>query len=131
MPFHRRRRYQLVFARLKQAVAACLLDATSRAQVALWLNGGPGSSDLGAVLVLRGERGFRGYQSGQHAVFSGTYIVTVFYCVYTWFILQFCGRTDWYPRNRCSHDKTSRPGSSLIGFFTENGPDSPDFSYKH
>ena len=37
--------------------------------------------------VLWGEWSFRGYQSGQHTVFSGTYIITVLYCVYTWLIL--------------------------------------------
>ena len=47
--------------------------------------------------VLWGEQSFRGYQSGQHTVFSGTYIITVLYCAYTWLILQFVRAvwTDW------------------------------------
>ena len=38
-----------------------------------------------------GERSFRGNQSGQHIVFSDTYVITVLYRVYMWRILQFCG----------------------------------------
>ena len=34
-----------------------------------------------------------GSQSGQHTVFSGTCIVTASYCVYTWLMLQFGGRS--------------------------------------
>ena len=43
--------------------------------------------------VLWGERCFRRYQSGQRTVFSGAYIITVLQCVYTWLILQLCGRS--------------------------------------
>ena len=43
--------------------------------------------------VLWGERDFRRYQSGQPTVFSGAYIITMPQYVYTWLILQICGRS--------------------------------------
>ena len=43
--------------------------------------------------VLYEKHDFRRYQSGQPTVFSGTYIITVPQYVYTWLILQFCGRS--------------------------------------
>ena len=42
--------------------------------------------------VLYEEQDLRRYQSGQPTVFSGAYIMTVLEYVYTWLILQFCGR---------------------------------------
>ena len=39
------------------------------------------------------ERCLRRYQSGQRTVFSGAYIRTVLQCVYTWLVLQLCGRS--------------------------------------
>ena len=43
--------------------------------------------------VLYEKHDFRRYQSGQPTVFSDTYIMTVPQYVYTWLILQFCGRS--------------------------------------
>ena len=60
------------------------------------LDGGFGSSAEGATVWARGfvrKNGFRRYQSGQPTVFSGAYIITVLQYVYTWLLLQFCGRS--------------------------------------
>ena len=44
-----------------------------------------------------GERSCCGYQSGQCTIFSGACIITVLQCVYTWRILQLCGRSEPVP----------------------------------
>ena len=48
------------------------------------------STTLGSCEVLWSSC-FRGYQSGQRTVFSGTCIITVLQCVYMWLVLQLCG----------------------------------------
>ena len=56
-----------------------------------WHERAPGQP-LGSS-VLWEDRNFRRYQSGQRTVFSGACIIIVLQCVYTWLILQLCGRS--------------------------------------
>ena len=62
--------------------------------------------------VRREEQDFRRYQ---RTVFSGAYTITVLQYVYTWVILQFCGRsgpTGTFGNSVPPWHKTSTPGAS-------------------